>query len=153
MCRVAGPDHLPDLLRDPGDARGPGPLPTSGDPFALGLEDDHIGEKEETNGRIRVAEAAIERLDELAGEDWGREDTTERVCNLYNYRRNRFASRIEGGPDGVEERSSAYQRLMLELLGAQRRTLVRLRDEGKIGDEAMHRIERDLDLEESRLEV
>jgi hypothetical protein len=32
-------------------------------------------------------------------------------------------------------------------------TLVRLRDEGKIGDEAMHRIERDLDLEESRLEV
>ena len=84
-----------------------------------------------------------------------REDTAERVRGLYNYRRNRFASRIAGDPDGVEERSSAYQRLMLELLGAQRRTLVRLRDEGKIGDEAMHRIERDLDLdlEESRLEA
>ena len=120
---------------------------------ALGLEDDHIGEKEETHGRIRVAETAIERLDELDGEDWVREDTKERVRNQYNYRRNRFASRIEGDPDGVEERSSAHQRLMLELLGAQRRTLVRLRDEVKIGDEAMHRIERDLDLEESRLEV
>jgi Na+/H+ antiporter len=120
---------------------------------ALGLEDDHIGEKEETHGRIRVAEAALERLEELVEEDWVREDTVERVRALYNYRRNRFASRFEGDPEGVEERSSAYQRLMVELLHAQRRTLVRLRDEGKIADEAMHRIERDLDLEESRLEL
>ena len=82
-----------------------------------------------------------------------REDTAERVRGLYNYRRSRFASRFEGDTEGVEERSSAYQRLMAELLHAQRQTLVRLRDEGKIADEAMHRIERDLDLEESRLEV
>jgi CPA1 family monovalent cation:H+ antiporter len=104
---------------------------------ALGLEDDHIGEREETHGRIQVAEAALERLEELAEEDWVREDTAERVRGLYNYRRNRFASRIEGDPDGVEERSTAFQRLMLELLHAQRRTLVRLRDEGEIGDEAL----------------
>ncbi len=42
---------------------------------------------------------------------------------------------------------------MRELLRAQRRTLIELRNEGKIGDEVMHRIERDLDLEESRLEI
>jgi NhaP-type Na+/H+ or K+/H+ antiporter len=59
--------------------------------------------------------------------------------------------RVDLDPEGVEERSSAYQRLMAELLHAQRQTLVRLRDEGKIADEAMHRIERDL--EESRLEA
>ena len=47
--------------------------------------------------------------------------------------------------------SVAYQRLLRELLRAQRRTLLELRNEGVIGDEAMHRIERDLDLEESRL--
>jgi hypothetical protein len=50
-------------------------------------------------------------------------------------------------------RSAAYQRLMIELLGAQRLRLVMMRDEGIIGDEVMHRIERDLDLEESRLEL
>src|SRR5918999_229191 len=33
---------------------------------ALGLEDDHLGDKEETHGRISIAEAALERLDELA---------------------------------------------------------------------------------------
>ena len=120
---------------------------------ALGLEDDHIGDKEETHGRIQIAEAAIERLDELKDEDWVREDTTERVRRLYSYRRNRFASRFDGDPDGVEERSAAYQRLMIELLGAQRLRLVTMRDEGSIGDEVMHRIERDLDLEESRLEL
>ena len=50
-------------------------------------------------------------------------------------------------------RSAAYQRLLRELLRAQRQELIRLRNEGEIGDEAMHRIERDLDLEETRLEI
>jgi Na+/H+ antiporter len=120
---------------------------------ALGLEDDRIGEKEETHGRIKVAEAALERLDELGEEEWVREDTAERVRGLYTYRRNRFASRFDGDLDGVEERSADYQRLMSELLGAQRQRLISMRDEGSIGDEVMHRIERDLDLEESRLEL
>jgi NhaP-type Na+/H+ or K+/H+ antiporter len=120
---------------------------------ALGLEDDRIGEKEETHGRIQIAEAALDRLEELGGEDWVREDTEERVRSLYTYRRNRFASRFDGDTDGVEERSANYQRLMFELLVAQRQRLISMRDEGSIGDEVMHRIERDLDLEESRLEL
>jgi Na+/H+ antiporter len=120
---------------------------------ALGLEDDRIGDKEETHGRVSIAEAALERLDELVDEDWVREDTAERIRGLYSYRRNRFASRFEGDPEGVEERSAAYQHLMVELLGAQRLRLITMRDEGSIGDEVMHRIERDLDLEESRLEL
>jgi monovalent cation/hydrogen antiporter len=120
---------------------------------ALGLEDDRIGDKEETHGRVSIAEAALERLDELVDEDWVREDTAERMRGLYSYRRNRFASRFEGDPEGVEERSAAYQHLMVELLGAQRLRLITMRDEGSIGDEVMHRIERDLDLEESRLEL
>ena len=89
------PHHLPDVLRDPGDARRSRlSLPVL--IRALGLEDDHIGDKEETHGRIQVAEAALERLDELADEDWVREDTTERIRGLYTYRRTRFASRFVG---------------------------------------------------------
>jgi len=53
----------------------------------------------------------------------------------------------------VEARSADYQRLMVELLEAQRKRLVNMRDDGSIGDGVMHRIERDLDLEESRLEI
>jgi CPA1 family monovalent cation:H+ antiporter len=121
---------------------------------ALGLEDDGSQEREEMKGRIKVADAAIARIDELAREEWVREDTAERMRGLYDYRRSRFAARFDGeDEDGLEERSAAFQRLSRELLRAQRATLIRLRNEGRIGDEVMHRIERDLDLEESRLEM
>ena len=118
------------------------------------LEDDGSTEREEVKGRIGVARAALDGIDELAEEEWVREDTAERVRGMYNYRKSRFVARATGeDSDGIEERSSAYQRFMHQLLRAQRRELLRLRDEGEIGDEALHRIERDLDLEESRLEL
>ena len=44
-----------------------------------------------------------------------------------------------------------FERLQRELLGAERARVIALRDRGVIGDEALHRIERDLDLEEARL--
>jgi monovalent cation/hydrogen antiporter len=120
---------------------------------ALGLEDDGSQEREEMTGRIEVAEAALARIEELLDEDRVAEDTAERVRGIYNYRRSRFSARFESDEDGLEERSAAFQRLMRELLRTQRKTLIELRNKGKIGDEAMHRIERDLDLEESRLEI
>ena len=121
---------------------------------ALGLEDDGSQEQEEIEGRIEVANAALSRIEELVQEEWVREDTAERVRGLYNYRRSRFSARFDGDDhDGLEERSAAYQRFMRDLLHAQRTTLIQLRNEGRIGDEVMHRIERDLDLEESRLEM
>ena len=120
----------------------------------LQLEDDGSAEREETKGRIKVANAALDRIESLAQEDWVREDTAERVRGMYNYRRSRFVARFAGDDgDGIEERSANYQRLMRELLRAQRAELLRLRNEGEIADEAMHRIERDLDLEESRLDA
>jgi monovalent cation/hydrogen antiporter len=120
---------------------------------ALGLEDDGSQDREEVIGRIEVAQAALARIEELVEEEWVREDTAERVRGLYNYRRTRFSARFDGDEDGIEERSAAYQRLMRELLRSQRRTLLQLRNEGRISDEVMHRIEHDLDLEESRLEL
>ncbi len=120
---------------------------------ALGLEDDGSVEREEVRARIESADAALARLDELSEEEWVREDTAERVRGMYGYRRSRFVARKMGvDEDGIEERSQSYQRLSHELLLAQRNALVRLRNEGTISDEALHRIERDLDLEETRLE-
>jgi len=44
-----------------------------------------------------------------------------------------------------------YQRLRRELIDAERKAVVELRNTGEISDEVMRRVERDLDLEESRL--
>ena len=73
-----------------------------------------------------IAKAALERVDELEGEEWTRDDTIERVRNLYRFRQRRFAIRagkIEDG-DGIEEGSLAYQRMMHEIYAVQRRELV-----------------------------
>jgi monovalent cation/hydrogen antiporter len=119
----------------------------------LGLEDDRIGEREESKARIHAADAALERLEELLDEDWVRDDTAERMRGLYGFRRNRFAARFDDSDDGeIEERSANYQRLRRELLEAERRALVQLRNEGRINDEVMRKVERDLDLEDSRLD-
>jgi CPA1 family monovalent cation:H+ antiporter len=120
----------------------------------LGIEADGTSEREEAKARMRAADAAIERLEELQVEEWVRDETAERMRALMSYRRERFASRYTDGPDGIfEERSIAYQRLQREVLEAQRRAIVELRNQGRINDDVMHRIERDLDLEDSRLEI
>jgi CPA1 family monovalent cation:H+ antiporter len=121
---------------------------------ALGLEADRVPEKEETKARIRAAEAALARLEELVEEDWVRPDTAERMRGLYNFRRNRFAARFDDADDGaIEERSIAYQRLRRELLEAERQMLDELRREGVITEQVMQRVERDLDLEDLRLDA
>ncbi len=117
----------------------------------LGITDDGSEEREEVAARIRLAEAALARVEELRDEDWARDDTLDRVHGMYDYRRRRFAAREDGDGDGYEERTSAYQRVMHELFDAQREELIGMRNRGDISDEVRRRVERELDLEESRL--
>jgi CPA1 family monovalent cation:H+ antiporter len=118
----------------------------------LGVEDDGSEEREEVQARTRVAEAALSRLEELSSEDWVQDDTVERVRGMYEYRRRRFTARVDGdGEARYEERTGQYLRLMYELFDAQRDELIELRNSMDISDEIRRRIERDLDLEESRL--
>jgi Na+/H+ antiporter len=120
----------------------------------VGLHRDDSEEREELRGRLTATDAALARLEELAGEDWTRDDTVERLRGTYDFRRRRLKARVgKIEDDGYEDRSLAYQRLVRELLQAQRRAIVRLRNQGEIGNDVMHRIERDLDLEDSRLEI
>ncbi len=117
----------------------------------LGIRDDGSEEREEVAARIRLAEAAIARTEELDGQEWVRGETLERVRALYDYRRRRFGAREDGDDDEYEERTGAYIRLMYELFDSQREALIRMRNRGEISDEVRRRVERELDLEESRL--
>jgi CPA1 family monovalent cation:H+ antiporter len=120
----------------------------------LGIEDDGLDAREEAKARIHAADAAVARLDELVDNDWVREDTAERLRGLYGFRRDRFAARFSSDDDGaIEERSLAYQRLRRELLDAERNRVYELRREGRINDDVMHRVIRDLDLEDARLDA
>jgi monovalent cation/hydrogen antiporter len=122
----------------------------------LGIEDDGMERREELHARRRAAGAALEEIDALEREDWTRDQTVERMRGLYEYRGRRFAAQAGDGdsdPDGIEDRSAAYQRMVHSVIGAQRDELVRLRNVGEISDEVRRRVERELDLEETRLEL
>jgi monovalent cation/hydrogen antiporter len=120
------------------------------------VEDDGSDAREELIARRRAAAAALERLEELAAEEWTYDDTIERMRGLYQYRTRRFDARAgEGDEDGdaIEFRSRKYQKVVRAVLAAQRQAVVELRNQGEISNEVMHRLERELDLEDERLEI
>jgi Na+/H+ antiporter len=118
----------------------------------LGVEEDDAEEREELAARRAAVEAALRRIEELAGEEWTRTDTAERMRGMYEYRRRRLAGR-DGRGESLEDRSRAYQTMVREVNEAQRRAIVELRNAGEISNEVMHRLERELDLEDQRLEI
>jgi monovalent cation/hydrogen antiporter len=120
----------------------------------LGVSDGGADADEEIRARLIATKAAIAQIDALAGEEWTRDETVERMRALYEYRKRRFAARAGKIEDeGYEDRSLAYQQMVQLVLGAQREALLRMRSDGELSNEAMNRILRELDLEESRLEI
>jgi monovalent cation/hydrogen antiporter len=120
----------------------------------LRISDGGAAANEELKARLSATKAALAQIDALRAEDWTRDDTLDRLKAAYDYRKRRLAARagkIED--DGYEDRSLQYQQAVQIVLGAQRDALVELRREGQISNETMNRVIRELDLEESRLEI
>jgi CPA1 family monovalent cation:H+ antiporter len=133
---------------------------------AMKLPADSDGEDEETTARYLSALAAIEWLDRLiastsvaateqaAGIARLRAEYDERVA--YYSRRlapvGETADGANGIGDGVGEACTISLNVRREAITAERQMLVRLRDQGVIGDEALRAVQEELDLEESRFE-
>jgi len=116
----------------------------------LGVHDTGDEERrEELTARIVASEAALARLEELASESWMNPDALSHTRDRYRNRARHLHGHADGVLDGpVESKSIAHLRLARELLAAERRELLRLRDEGAIGDAVMRRVQRELDYEE-----
>jgi monovalent cation/hydrogen antiporter len=135
---------------------------------ALRISGGQDGDQEEVEARFEAIQAALQRLDELEGEDWTRDEALAYMRRYYGKRRSMVATRFNRideehekdgheHPDGADhladhqERRSSFQRLQQEMLTAERDMLVRLRNRGTINDQTLRSIQRDLDLEELRL--
>jgi CPA1 family monovalent cation:H+ antiporter len=121
----------------------------------LAVRDDGEEQREELLARRAAAGAALAELDSLAEVEWTYDDTLERMRGMYRYRQARVAARAgeTDGDDDYESRSLRYQKMVRRVVSAQREEIVRLRNSGAISNEVMHRIERELDLEDERLEI
>src|SRR5579884_222807 len=140
----------------------------------LGVTGDGRDHHEEKLARFRAIEAAEARLAELSGSGWAPEGQLDLLRGYYRKRRTSVETRFgylrhdhdgdgRGAVDGHVHVDGAdhladhrrwqerMHRLKLELIAAERQQVVALRNQGAIGDDVMHRIERDLDLEELQL--
>jgi Na+/H+ antiporter len=101
---------------------------------------------EEAHARGQASEAALRRLAELTTE-LDAETVTE-LRARYDHRRRRYGARVRAERDGAEERLARGRRSAIqELLEAERKAVLALRDKGMIGDHVMRSVQRDLDLE------
>jgi len=117
----------------------------------LGIVAGSSLEVEERIARQAASDAARERLDGLATEY---PDHLELVDNLRAELEHEAAHAAEledgGDLDAAAQERLEHQEIRLSLVAAQRDAVIRLRDDGVIGDDALRIIERDLDLEAVR---
>jgi monovalent cation/hydrogen antiporter len=133
----------------------------------LRLRDGGESDNEEAHARRVAAEVGLRQLDEE-----GQRDGVD--PGMLRYLRRKYAGRVDrwsardrdahGAEDpehralagrdgsGAEREATSYRRLRTAMIGAERRAIVKLRDEGAIGDEVLRRVQRDLDLETMLLE-
>lgn len=107
---------------------------------------------EEVTARYLAALAAIEKLDALGAHDAKAVAALQRLRALYDDRI-AYYSRLMNptGEDNLLSVDTADQALRAAI-AAQRDMLLRLRDQGVIGDEVLRLLEQELDHEESRLQ-
>jgi Na+/H+ antiporter len=117
----------------------------------LKIVDDHVTEKEERLARLKANEAALSRLEAVNSMHQARPETIERL-------RSEYLDRIQQLRSGErhEERitrlfSADFEELAREALQTERETVITLRSEEAISDQAFRRIQRDIDLAEARL--
>ncbi len=115
----------------------------------LDFGDDDVLEREETLARERAARAALDQVELLAREEWVQPEQIDRMRAHYLQRVRRFSDL--GDAACSAQTAAAQRRLRHETLSAERRVLIRLRDEGAIGDEVLHRLEHELDVEAIRI--
>jgi Na+/H+ antiporter len=107
-------------------------------------------DREERMAWQRMTHQALARLQALSHEPWVPARTATRLRTHLEHRAQDFTR-----PDdkGHLAEHAAARRLRREVLGAEREEALRLRDRGIINDDVLHRVERDLDLEEVALEA
>jgi CPA1 family monovalent cation:H+ antiporter len=112
--------------------------------------------REEATAIRRTAEVALAHLDELVRRESIPEAVERKLRHRLEERRKWASKRLELDGDGDEATRvravhASYTEVRHALVRLQRAEAVRLLEVGTIGSDALHRVERELDLEESQL--
>jgi CPA1 family monovalent cation:H+ antiporter len=122
----------------------------------LGIENrGGLEVQEEAYARLVASESAIVRLDELAADVPGHLELIQNLRSQYQHRTQHELQRKHDGQHDEESEQELieHRRIRMAVLEAERESLLTLRERGAISEEVHRVVERDLDLEELRMEV
>jgi len=119
----------------------------------LRVTSDGDGDAEERTARLHAAEAAVDEIERLRRVWPDHLELIDQLRAQYDHRVRHIDPGGDGPRDEHERELLEHRIIRREVIDAERAAVVALRDRGVIGDQALRRIERDLDLEELRLEA
>jgi monovalent cation/hydrogen antiporter len=116
----------------------------------LGLRSDPTPGQELEYARQVAIRAALDRLDAQASDDGVPEAFLADLRMHYEDKLRRVTRPLDGSAL-EDDPTPAQQRLHRAVIAAERTAVIQLRDQGRIADDVLRTIERELDLEEQRL--
>ncbi len=118
----------------------------------LGIKDDGATDEEERAARLAANEAAIAFIENASTQNGASPEILQRLRAEYDDRLAQLKRCVaESGNRGGSVATPQYQQLQQQALSTERDAIIQLRNKHVINDEALRRIQRDLDLAEVRL--
>jgi monovalent cation/hydrogen antiporter len=120
---------------------------------ALRLGSDTDQGHEESHARQELIEEALRRIDELEKKWPDHKPLIDQMRTSYQHRAEHEEQLHEAPSNEAEQELVEHRQIRSEVIDAQRDALRAMRDRGAIDDDVLRDIERDLDLEEIRMEA
>ena len=109
--------------------------------------------EEEGSARQELVQAASRRIDQLY-EVWpGHRPLLDRLRDTYRDRSEHVERQRDPATDGEDRELIEHREIRRTVIDSEREALLRLRAEGAIDDDVMRSLERELDLEEQRMDA
>jgi monovalent cation/hydrogen antiporter len=119
----------------------------------LGVRVDGESDAEERDARLTAAQAAVDEISRLERRWPDHQPLIDQLRTQYEHRVSHIEPDGDGPRDEAEKELLEHRRIRHAVIEAERTAVIGMRDAGRISDDVLRRVERDLDLEELRLEA
>jgi len=120
---------------------------------ALRLGADVETRGHDADARRRLVEAATRRIDQLYPVWPGHRPLLDRLRDTYEHRAEHVERQRESPASEDDRELIEHREIRRAVIDAEREALLRLRTEGEISDDVLRNLERELDLEERRMDA
>jgi Na+/H+ antiporter len=118
----------------------------------VGLGGDDEGRGEEQQARRTMVEVALRRIEELYAQWPGHRPLLDQLRTAY-FHRAEHLDQLEQPGSAAEQELVEHRQIRRAVIDAQREAVAMMRDRGVIDDDLLRALERELDLEELRMEA